>query len=1116
MAESLHEDNYSPGPQFADKPDLTLNFEQKVLIILPAVSVIAVAPFYMRSITRKPPCIRLSFLFWVKMTAALCLLGPELTALGVYANSPLRRTTTAIVASALSCLAALLVTIIVALAHLYSLRSLAAISVYLTLTVLFDAAKTRSYFARDDTHDLAYASIAAAAIKGLLMILEEIPKRATITDEALRRSASREVVSGFWTRSFFVWLNELLLLGYRSIITMEDLESLGPEFSSETLHKKFTKIWDAESAAITLMGTDVEEAVEGLPELHEIWISVLETGLAVYLLSTFVGAAAAIGVVSVICKANFSARMEWNEQTQVRVAKTAKALAQLKPLKMAGLSPALTKYIQKQREKELIRFKKFRTVTAILVVATAFMDLITPICVIAGGLFWTTWHGELPAPDVYATLAICTLLTEPLMKLMKCYTNVSSTLACMFRIQKHFLAEERRDTRVTTFDPGMPRPSNSEKALTWPGQLTEKVKSVASASSAALHDYIKIVSASIAPLPGEAAVLFNVSVCLERSGFAVVLGATASGKTTFLRSLLGTAGVTEGFVYVTPGTIAYCSQTTWLENLSIRANIIGENPFDAVWYAIVTNACLLNEDLRQFLNGDLTLVGTGGVKLSGGQRQRVALARAVYARAHMVVLDDVFSALDTNTAKAVFANLFGPRGVLKRSVSTVVLATHSVEYLEYADVSIILDGSGSVTSRRGIVESHLSRRFVNLLSQNNATTNAAVAPTAPAQDHVDPDLSDEDKRMQAIRKSGDIKLYKYYFSGISRSMFLLWFIALFLLCLAERGSDIYMRVWLEVAPGDSRYFTGYALTGLIGAAIAGGVQILYFLHIVPHSAEHLHHKLLNTVTSGTLSFLSSSEVGSLINSVTIASGSAYIVPLIPPLFGAFYALQHFYLRTSRQMRYLDLEAKTPLFTYLTETAAGLEHIHSYGWEKKRLKRGFKALDHSQKPFYYMAAIQGWLMLSADVVTFTISITIVTVALNTTESTSMAGFGLSLMAVNRLSERICDVIFHFTKLETALGAVARIRSFTEMTPREHDVFEPVELAEDWPQRGEIVFNNVTATYDPESQQPRALNDMSIHIESGQIVLSQLTGLISPMFRIKNCVTVSRRFRRNRLA
>ncbi|KND89223.1 ATP-binding cassette transporter abc1 [Tolypocladium ophioglossoides CBS 100239] len=95
------------------------------------------------------------------------------------------------------------------------------------------------------------------------------------------------------------------------------------------------------------------------------------------------------------------------------------------------------------------------------------------------------------------------------------------------------------------------------------------------------------------------------------------------------------------------------------------------------WYRKVLWACALEEDLAQLEDGDQSLVGSAGTALSGGQKQRVALARAVYARAPVVLLDDVFSALDRSTSLDIFSRLLGDDGLLRREHTAVLLATYA-------------------------------------------------------------------------------------------------------------------------------------------------------------------------------------------------------------------------------------------------------------------------------------------------------------------------------------------------------------------------------------------------------------------------------------------------------
>jgi ABC-type bacteriocin/lantibiotic exporter with double-glycine peptidase domain len=109
-----------------------------------------------------------------------------------------------------------------------------------------------------------------------------------------------------------------------------------------------------------------------------------------------------------------------------------------------------------------------------------------------------------------------------------------------------------------------------------------------------------------------------------------IVGAVGSGKSTFLKGLAGETPVLEGKLFIKYPDLAFCEQTSWLTNTSIRGNIVGENllsVFDAEWYHTVVRACGLEPDLKRMPAGDETLVGSKGAKLSGGQKQRIVSLR---------------------------------------------------------------------------------------------------------------------------------------------------------------------------------------------------------------------------------------------------------------------------------------------------------------------------------------------------------------------------------------------------------------------------------------------------------------------------------------------------------
>lgn len=174
--------------------------------------------------------------------------------------------------------------------------------------------------------------------------------------------------------------------------------------------------------------------------------------------------------------------------------------------------------------------------------------------------------------------------------------------------------------------------------------------------------------------------LSEINVQVPLSKLTLVVGPVGSGKSTLLRAFLGEVAIVAGSVKISSSEIAYCDQTPWLMNGTIRDSIIAFSPVDERWYQKVLDACALREDLVQLPRGDLTTIGSKGIVLSGGQSQRISLARAVYAQKDVIILDDVFSGLDAHTENAIFHNLLGTHGILRQFKTTVIIASSRGRY----------------------------------------------------------------------------------------------------------------------------------------------------------------------------------------------------------------------------------------------------------------------------------------------------------------------------------------------------------------------------------------------------------------------------------------------------
>lgn len=143
-------------------------------------------------------------------------------------------------------------------------------------------------------------------------------------------------------------------------------------------------------------------------------------------------------------------------------------------------------------------------------------------------------------------------------------------------------------------------------------------------------------------------------------------------------------------MYLQTRKIAYVAQSAWIQNSTLKENIIFGLPFDQHRYEETLEACCLVSDLKVLPGGDAIEIGERGINLSGGQKQRVAVARAIYSDAELFLFDDPLSAVDVNVGKQLFEHVFGPEGLLAKRGATRLLITHGIHYLPKVDRIICL------------------------------------------------------------------------------------------------------------------------------------------------------------------------------------------------------------------------------------------------------------------------------------------------------------------------------------------------------------------------------------------------------------------------------------------
>ncbi|KAB5584838.1 P-loop containing nucleoside triphosphate hydrolase protein [Coniochaeta sp. 2T2.1] len=248
-------------------------------------------------------------------------------------------------------------------------------------------------------------------------------------------------------------------------------------------------------------------------------------------------------------------------------------------------------------------------------------------------------------------------------------------------------------------------------------------------------------------------VLRDINVAFPQGELSVISGKTGTGKSLMLAAILGEVDVLGGNLYVPrvpsleerhdskanranwiiPGAIAYVAQIPWIENASIKDNILFGLPYDEERYNKTVEVCALKKDLEMLSDGEETEIGANGINLSGGQKWRVTLARAIYSRAGVLVLDDIFSAVDAHVGRHIFDKCLN--GELAQG-RTRILVTHHVALCQPKTKFLVELGDGGVLHSGLLSELEEDGTLEQIKSQveSQQDIEADEAPTAVNSD----------------------------------------------------------------------------------------------------------------------------------------------------------------------------------------------------------------------------------------------------------------------------------------------------------------------------------------------------------------------------------------------
>uniref|UniRef100_A0A8C9ZNG8 Multidrug resistance-associated protein 1 n=1 Tax=Sander lucioperca TaxID=283035 RepID=A0A8C9ZNG8_SANLU len=854
---------------------------------------------------------------------------------------------------------------------------------------------------------------------------------------------------------------------------------------------------------VNLMSVDAQRFMDLITYINMIWSAPLQVALALYFLWQNLGPSVLAGVAVMVLMVPINAVIAMKTKTyQVaqmkskdnRIKLMNEMLNGIKVLKLYAWELAFKDKVSEIRESELRVLKK----AAYLGAVSTFTWICAPFLVALSTFsvfVLIDEHNVLDAQKAFVSLALFNILRFPLNMLPMVISSMVQASVSLKRLRVFLSHEELQEDSV-------------------------EHKAVAGCTE------WSCVSLCVCRL----------NVCIPEGSLVAVVGHVGSGKSSLLSALLGEMEKLEGSVAV-KGSVAYVSQQAWIQNSTLKDNILFGQERREAWYQRVVEACALQPDLEILPAGDETEIGEKGVNLSGGQKQRVSLARAVYCDRAVYLLDDPLSAVDAHVGKHIFDQVIGPQGLLKDK--TRVLVTHGLSYLPQADLILVLvEGQitemGSyqhVVATQGAFAEFLRTYAAVEQTDNNSETgtpgvsSVSKLPQTAEENKVlskkakDPEVG---KLMEADKAStGQVKL-SVFWAYLKAIGVLLSCISL-LLFIGHHMASLFSNYWLSLWTDDP-VVNGTQPDRMMRLGVYGALGLSQGVAVFGYSlstsiggilaSRCLHQSMLYDVLRSPMSFFERTPSGNLVNrfakemdtidsvipsiikmfmgSMLNVLGACVIILIATPLLAIiipvlgllYFFVQRFYVASSRQLKRLESVSRSPIYTHFNETLLGTSVIRAFGEQERFIRESDQRVDHNQKAYYPSIVANRWLAVRLEFVGNCIVSFAALFAVIARESLSPGIMGLSISYALQLTASLTWLVRMSSDVETNIVAVERVKEYSDTEKEAEWKHEPSSLPPGWPTDGCIDIRGLGLRYRHDLD--LAIRNITININKGEKV------------------------------
>ncbi|KAM3523134.1 hypothetical protein MY4038_008331 [Beauveria bassiana] len=562
--------------------------------------------------------------------------------------------------------------------------------------------------------------------------------------------------------------------------------------------------------------------------------------------------------------------------------------------------------------------------------------------------------------------------------------------------------------------------------------------------------------------------LNNVNLHFPKGRLSIITGKTSSGKGLLLSAILGEADIeaeksnsdfrsvaTKQMKASTP-SFAYVSQPPWVENRTIRENIIFGNEFDEDRYMAVLRACALERDLETLPHADMAMAGVNGGTLSGGQKWRISLARALYSQAWVLVLDDVLSAVDPHVAKWLCQHALS--GPLVRG-RTVIIATHHLATCVHLASYLVTVDSGTASGR-----AVTPRRNYGLLNIDIMPRSATSSPKPDPLAHS----IDAHKKHPAVSRRPVLRTFTIYILG-SGPWPVLLAVSTTLACrLLAAGNSWWLTKWTSNKELDemslrSSLYIYLALS--VCAAVAVAVHAMAVQGVSQRASDVLFRKTVRSVICSPLRWIDSlSDLLRIVMQlilVIFTSGVAtpQTIAMMVIMMSFYFKITTRHLRVSKRLNKLVPLAAQPVLEHTNSAESGIMTIRAFKKEPTYVERMYDLLDVDMGLSWHITLGQRWIHGRYGILgSLFVCATAVSLVL---AGANAATAGFTINVALQFKATMSGLMGKINLLTSGARAIDRVLDIAE-APTERQDGE--DVAASWPASGRLEVKNVTVRYD----------------------------------------------------